>query len=82
MPESSVEILGHSIGGFTYRHYAHRAPLAFKGIMTLSQSSDSVTRPPLKFSSYGTLRWLRDRRIVNMMSLNKPPCFPFLLSSG
>ena len=36
-PESSVEILGHSIGGITYRHYAHRAPLAFKAIMTLPQ---------------------------------------------
>jgi triacylglycerol esterase/lipase EstA (alpha/beta hydrolase family) len=28
VPESSVEILGHSVGGITYRHYAHRAPLA------------------------------------------------------
>ena len=37
MPESSVEILGHSVGGITYRHYAHRAPLAFKAIMTLRQ---------------------------------------------
>ena len=36
VPESSVEILGHSAGGVTYRHYAHRAPLAFKAIMTLS----------------------------------------------
>ena len=27
MPESSIEILGHSVGGITYRHYAHRAPL-------------------------------------------------------
>jgi integrase len=26
LPESSVEILGHSVGGITYRHYAHRAP--------------------------------------------------------
>ena len=25
MPESSIEILGHSVGGVTYRHYAHRA---------------------------------------------------------
>ena len=24
MPESSVEILGQSVGGITYRHYAHR----------------------------------------------------------
>jgi Phage integrase, N-terminal SAM-like domain len=37
VPESSVEILGHSVGGITYRHYAHRAPLAFKAIMTLPQ---------------------------------------------
>jgi hypothetical protein len=35
VPESSVEILGHSVGGITYRHYAHRAPLAFRAIMTL-----------------------------------------------
>ncbi len=33
VPESSVEILGHSAGGITYRHYAHRAPLAFKAIL-------------------------------------------------
>ncbi len=37
VPESSVEILGHSVGGITYRHYAHRAPLAFKAITTLPQ---------------------------------------------
>lgn len=37
VPESSVEILGHSVGGITYRHYAHRAPLAFQAIMTLPQ---------------------------------------------
>src|SRR5438477_9272917 len=37
LPESSVEIPGHSVGGITYRHYAHRAPLAFKAIMTLPQ---------------------------------------------
>jgi len=24
VPESSIEILGHSVGGITYRHYAHR----------------------------------------------------------
>jgi hypothetical protein len=29
--------VGHSVGGITYRHYAHRAPLAFKAIMTLPQ---------------------------------------------
>jgi integrase len=32
VPESSIEILGHSVGGITYRHYAHRTPLAFKAI--------------------------------------------------
>jgi integrase len=37
IPESSVEILGHSVGGITYRHYAHRAPLAFKAIMSIPQ---------------------------------------------
>ncbi len=37
VPESSIEILGHSVGGITYRHYAHRAPLAFRAIMTLPQ---------------------------------------------
>ena len=39
VPESSIEILGHSVGGITYRHYAHRTPLAFKAIMTISQPS-------------------------------------------
>ena len=39
IPESSVEIPGHSAGGVTYRHYAHRAPLAFKAIMTIPQPS-------------------------------------------
>jgi hypothetical protein len=37
LPESSIEILGHSVGGITYRNYAHRAPLSFKAIMTLPQ---------------------------------------------
>ncbi len=37
MQESSIEILGHSAGGVTYRHYAHRDPLAFKAIMSLPQ---------------------------------------------
>lgn len=37
MPESSIEILGHSVGGVTYRHYAHRDPLAYKAIMSLPQ---------------------------------------------
>jgi len=39
VPESSVEILGNSAGGITYRHYAHRAPLTFRAIMTLPQPS-------------------------------------------
>ena len=34
-----MEILGHSVAGITYRHYAHRAPLAFRAIMTLPQPS-------------------------------------------
>ena len=37
VPESSVEILGHSIGGITYGHYAHRSLLAFRAITTLPQ---------------------------------------------
>lgn len=37
VPESSIEILGHSVGGITYRHYAHRAPLAIRAIMTIRQ---------------------------------------------
>ena len=39
MPEPSIEMLGHSIGGITYRHYAHRDPLAFKAITTIPQPS-------------------------------------------
>jgi hypothetical protein len=39
VPESSIEILGHSVGGVTYRHYAHRDPLAFRAIMTIPQPS-------------------------------------------
>jgi hypothetical protein len=39
IPESSVEILGHSAGEITYRHYAYRVPLAFKAIMTIPQPS-------------------------------------------
>jgi hypothetical protein len=37
LPESSIEIPGHFVGGITYRHYAHRAPLAFQAIMTIPQ---------------------------------------------
>ena len=32
-----LEVLGHAVGGITYRHYAHRAPLPFKAIMTNPQ---------------------------------------------
>lgn len=39
IPESSIEILGHAVGGITYRHYAHRDPLAFRAIMTIPQPS-------------------------------------------
>ena len=35
--ESAVEILGHSVKGITYRHYADRDPLAFRAITTLPQ---------------------------------------------
>jgi len=45
MPESSIEILGHSVAGITYRHYAHRAPLAFKAIMTLDRHAQFGERP-------------------------------------
>ena len=37
VPESSVEILGHSVGGVTYRHHAHLASRAFRAIMTRPQ---------------------------------------------
>ena len=37
--ESSIEILDHAVGGITYRHYAHRDPLAFRTIMTIPQPS-------------------------------------------
>jgi len=43
MPESSVEILGHSAGGITYRHYAHWVPLAFRAILSLPQPSAFTT---------------------------------------
>ena len=39
MTESSIDILGHSVGGVTYRHYAHGDPLAFKVITSLPQST-------------------------------------------
>lgn len=39
IPESAVEILGHSIKGITSRHYAHRDPLAFRAITTMPQPS-------------------------------------------
>lgn len=45
MPESSIEILGHSVSGVTYRHYAHRDPLAFKAIMTIPQPSAFMALP-------------------------------------
>jgi hypothetical protein len=37
VPESSIEIPGHSVGRLTYRHDAYRAPLAFQAIMTIPQ---------------------------------------------
>lgn len=35
--ESLIEILGHSLDGITDRNDAHRAPLAFKAIVTIPQ---------------------------------------------
>ena len=43
VPELSIEILGHSVGGITYRHYAHRALLAFRAITTLPQPTAFLT---------------------------------------
>ncbi len=45
MPLSSIEILRHSVSGVTYRHYAHRDPLAFKAIMTIPQPSAFMALP-------------------------------------
>lgn len=45
MPESSIEILGHTVGGITYRYYAHRAPLAYKAIMTIPNPQRSDHSP-------------------------------------
>jgi hypothetical protein len=39
VPESSIETLGHSVGGITDRHCAHCAPLAFRAITTIPQST-------------------------------------------
>ena len=47
VPESSIEILGHSFGGVTYRHYAHRAPLAFRAIMRRHRARDFTRLPAL-----------------------------------
>lgn len=44
MPGSSIEILGHSLGGVTYRHYAHRAPLAYKAIMPRPAAFSALVR--------------------------------------
>lgn len=35
--------LGHSAGGIAYRHYAPRAPLAFRAILSLPQPSAFTT---------------------------------------
>ncbi|MCE3016459.1 MAG: hypothetical protein ACK56W_15495 [Pirellula sp.] len=39
VPESAIEILGHSVQGITYRHYAGRDPFAYRAITTLPQPS-------------------------------------------
>lgn len=38
-PKSSVQMLGQSLGGITYHHDEHRAPLGFMAIVTLPQST-------------------------------------------
>ena len=43
VPESLIEILGHSVESITYRHYAHRAPLAFDYDPA---AADRAFRPP------------------------------------
>jgi hypothetical protein len=43
VPESSIEILGHSGGGITDRQNAHRVPLAFWAIMILPQPTAFTT---------------------------------------
>lgn len=43
--ESAIEVLGHSVDGVTYRHYAHRDPLAFKAITTMPQPSAFMALP-------------------------------------
>ncbi|GAB5513999.1 site-specific integrase [Rhodopirellula baltica] len=45
MSESSIEVLAHSVDGVTYRHYAHREPLALKAITTISQPSAFMALP-------------------------------------
>src|SRR3954466_6226844 len=50
VPESSVEILGHSVGGITHRHYAHRGRLAF-------QSDHDPTAANSVFRTGSRIRW-------------------------
>ena len=56
VPESSVEILGHSVGGITYPHYAHRAPLAFRAIMTLPQPTAFAALALASLAAYARAR--------------------------
>ncbi len=42
MPESSIEILGHSVGGVTYRHYAHRAHSLTKQLLRFRNRRPSL----------------------------------------
>lgn len=42
VPESKVEILGHSVGGTAFGHDAHRAPRAFLDVMILPQPTASA----------------------------------------
>jgi hypothetical protein len=78
VPESSIEILGHSVGGITYRHYAHRASLAFKAIMRIPQ--------PAAF--LGFLKGFDAecpccrRRFDEDRSMSMKPTYASLMSSG
>jgi hypothetical protein len=42
LPESSIEILGHSAAGATYRHDAHRAPLDDARIFVKHKSASDI----------------------------------------
>ncbi len=65
IPESSVEILGHSAGGVTYRHYAHRASRS-AGIQGHNDPAPAV-------SLFGARQ--RFRRYLSVLSETIRGCF-------